>query len=248
MRRFYRSTTDKYATAGLGCSRDACAALFGPDWEKDPRYDVLYYGIDLDPYRTRDRAGVRRELGLAEDDHVIVHVGRFMDVKNHEFIVAIAAEMMQNLGNARFVLVGDGPRRQEIEALIAQHGLTDRFVLTGRRADVPRVLSGMDAFVLPSHHEGLGLVLVEAQAAGLPCLVSSTVPRDVGIVPGMCHWLALAEGAKAWSEKLVTVIRGGPVDKADALATVEASPFNVKQSVETLTSMYEKALSAGSPA
>jgi glycosyltransferase involved in cell wall biosynthesis len=80
---YYRNMMYRYATLGLACSKDACEALYGFDWQKHERFQVLYYGINLEPYKTRDRSGVRKELGLNKDDVAVCHVGRFMPVKNH---------------------------------------------------------------------------------------------------------------------------------------------------------------------
>ena len=100
---------------------------------------------------------------------MIGHVGRFLWAKNHPFVVKVAAALFQREPRARLLLIGDGPLQPEIEALVRTSGIADRVIFAGARADVPRLLKGaMDAFVFPSHFEGLGLAAVEAQAAGLP--------------------------------------------------------------------------------
>jgi glycosyltransferase involved in cell wall biosynthesis len=167
-------------------------------------------------------------------------VGRFNTVKNHPFIVGVAGEFSSLRDNVRFVLVGDGVERANVEALVAETGLHERFIFTGSRSDVPRLLSSMDLFMLPSHHEGLGLVLVEAQAAGLPCRVSDSAPRDTDIVPGMCRWMPLSAGPRAWASALVQLHEENRLSPEQARSTVEQSPFNITESVRRLASIYEE--------
>lgn len=234
----------KYATAGLGCSRDACTAMFGKNWSSDPRYRPLYYGIDLAPYRDRkkDCFQVRNELNIPSKSMVVGHVGRFFKIKNHDYIVDIAGEMIRQNSNVRFLLVGDGPERAEIEQRVGQMRLTDYFVFAGERADVARMLSAMDVFVLPSFSEGLGIVLLEAQAMGLPCLMTHNLPSDVDIVKELCHRLPLADGPRVWSEKLLSLAGNCPMNPSVAFETIEKSPFNIEVSVRELVKVYEERL------
>jgi glycosyltransferase involved in cell wall biosynthesis len=229
----------KYANIGLGCSKDACAALFGVDW-KQKKCKVLYHGIDLSPYRIRDRSGVRQELNVPQDAIVIGHVGRFNAVKNHKFIVETAEAVIKKNSKFRFVLVGDGVLRKEIEQIAAARKLSEYILFTGVREDVPRILSGFDLFILPSFHEGLGLVLVEAQAAGLRCLVNVTVPNDIEIIKENCDWLNIKNGAKVWADKIIELSEKNAVDREQALHKVEASAFNIYTSVLQLTAIYER--------
>jgi glycosyltransferase involved in cell wall biosynthesis len=237
---YYRNMMYRYATLGLACSKDACEALYGFDWQKHERFQVLYYGINLEPYKTRDRSGVRKELGLNKDDVAVCHVGRFMPVKNHKFIVDIAKTVSGLKNGFKFVLIGDGPLRQEIEDIVSGYGLSDRFVFTGLRSDVPRILSGMDIFILPSFHEGFGIVLVEAQAAGLRCLVNIKVPKEVEIIKENCDWLNIEDGAKVWADKIIELSEKEAVDREHTLHKVETSVFNIEKSVLKLTTLYER--------
>jgi glycosyltransferase involved in cell wall biosynthesis len=229
----------KYANVMLGCSKEACAELFGADWKQKDCH-VLYHGIDLNPYHVSDRMGVRQELNVPDDAIVVGHVGRFNAVKNHKFIVEIAETVVKKNSKFRFVLVGDGVLRKDIERMVAVRNLSEYIFFTGVRDDIPRVLSGFDLFILPSFHEGFGLVLVEAQAAGLRCLVNVKVPKEVEIIKENCDWLNIEDGADVWADKIVKLSEKDSVDREQALHEVEASVFNIEESVLQLTTIYEK--------
>jgi glycosyltransferase involved in cell wall biosynthesis len=238
-----------YATSGLAASRLAAAGRFGPDWEADPRWQVLYCGIDLDPFRENlDHQAVRHELGVPAGVPVIGHVGNFGEVKNHRVILRIASELARLLPDFRLLLVGQGPLRPELERLADQAGLRDKVIFAGLRADVPRLMLGaMDVFVFPSFFEGLPLALLEAQAAGLPCLLSDTIPAEADVVAPLIRRLSLAEPAARWAEAILAA-REATVTRPEALKIMERSHFNIESSCRELVAIYQNRLrEAGKP-
>jgi len=229
-----------YATAGLACSSDAAEALFGENWLSDPRWRVHYPSADLALFRqTVDRAAVRTEFGITESAFVIGHVGRFDLQKNHAFLLHITEETLRQDNAAWFLLAGDGPLRSMIEARVANSPFRNRIVFAGSRSDVPRLMLGaMDVFTLPSLHEGLPLVLVEAQAAGLPAIVSDVVTPEAAIVKPLVSRISLSQPAQAWANELLSWrVRPKP-SQSEALSTVAASPFNVENAVLDLEDVY----------
>lgn len=230
-----------HATHGLAASRKAAAALYGPAWEGDPRWRILYCGIDLEPFaQPVDRDAVRQELNIPLDAFVVGHVGRFVEPKNHLFFVDIAAEIVKREPAAYFLLVGDGPLRTKIEEKVARMDLAEHFIFTGVRSDIPRLMLGaMDVFLFPSLYEGLGLVLVEAQAAGLPSVVSDVVPEEAAVIKPSVQSLSLAQSVPIWADAvLAQTKRGASISQSDALKITEQSPFNIQRSVEQLVSVY----------
>nr|MCU0513015.1 glycosyltransferase [Anaerolineae bacterium] len=216
-------------------------SLFGPDWRKDPRWRVFYCAIDLKPFKTRPAsfAALKASLGLPAEAFVVGHVGRFFEQKNHRFLIDIAAEAARRDPQVYFLLVGDGPLRPEIEQRVAAAGLAGRVIFTGVRQDVPQLMQMMDVFLLPSLYEGLALVTIEAQAAGMPMLLSDTITPETQIVAGLPHFMALTQPATAWAEKLLSLRAAPlPVSREQALATVLDSPFNIEVSVKDLEQVY----------
>ncbi|MGL4375178.1 MAG: glycosyltransferase family 1 protein [Microcoleaceae cyanobacterium] len=233
----------RYATVGLGCGRQAAASLFGSAYERDSRWQILYYGIDLTLFKLEvDRVAVRTELGIPLDAFVVGHVGRFDRQKNHEFLLEIAAEIASREPKMRILLVGDGSLRPEMEQKVIEIGLTDKVIFAGLRQDVPRLMLGaMDVFLLPSLHEGLPLVLLEAQAIALPCVFSDNVTEEVDVVKPLMERISLARSsASVWAEAVLRV-GNSPylITRSKALAAIEKSPFNIEMSVnELLTKVY----------
>jgi glycosyltransferase involved in cell wall biosynthesis len=183
---------------------------------------------------------VRAELGLPPDALVMGHIGRLVAPKNHRFLLEIAAHVVAAAPHARLLLVGDGPLRTDLEQQAAAMGLGEHVVFAGTRPDVARLLPGaVDVFVLPSCYEGLGLAGIEAQAAGLPCLFSEQVPPEATVVAPLVRRLSLAQPPAAWARAVLSLHAAGPLlSRAEALACVQQSGFDVQQSIKRLHALY----------
>lgn len=230
------------ATNGLACSRMAAASYFGKDWESDPRWNVYYCGEDFAPFREKiDARAIRESLRLPEDASVIGHVGSFRNhQKNHRFLLSVAREVINLCENTYFLLVGDGALRLDIEKEARLAGLGERMRFVGMRSDVPRLMLGaMDAFLFPSLYEGLGLVMVEAQAAGLPCVCSDVIPEEANVVPSLVMRMSLTQPAIDWAHAIVDMRKSNQLpSRKEALKRVEGSSFNISTTLGTLERIY----------
>jgi glycosyltransferase involved in cell wall biosynthesis len=236
---------DRNATIGLAASQMAAADLLDFTWKNDSRWQILCCGIDLAPFRnSSDKTHLRSQLGIPEDALIIGHVGRFESQKNHHFLLEIAAEVAKIQPNMRLLLIGIGSLRAEIEAKAVQIGLADRVIFLGTRPDVPRLMGGlMDLFLFPSLYEGLGLVLIEAQAAGIPCIFADTVPAEADLVTPLVQRLSLEQPASEWAATvLATRVDLPAIDRANALDIVSQSVFNIDVSVAELTKFYRSVI------
>lgn len=227
-----------YTTKSLSTSRLAAADLFGNNWQSNSQ--VLYCGMDFSPFKEKvDKPGVRRELRIPPDTVVVGHVGRFVEQKNHAFLVKIAAELARRAPQILLLLIGEGPLRPAIEQQVSQSGLENLVIFGGLRRDVPRLMLGdMDVFLFPSHYEGLGLALVEAQAAGLPCVISDAIPEEADVVPALVQRLSLSQPAGVWAEAVLAARNNVALTQPEALAIVERSPFNISASVKEIERIY----------
>jgi len=230
----------RYRTIGLACSDKAAVDLFGPHWQDDPACRVLYCGIDLAPFADPcDPSDVRAALEIPADAFVIGHVGRLIPQKNHALLVEIAAEVASREPNMRLLLVGVGALRETIAKQAADLGIAGRIIFAGSRTDVPRLLRGaMDVFLFPSLFEGLGLALVEAQAAGLPCIISDVVPPEADLVRPLIRRLSLGQSASVWADAVLAMRGVPPVPRREALAIVQRSPLNIQSSRHELETLY----------
>jgi glycosyltransferase involved in cell wall biosynthesis len=244
-RRYYRRTMkswiDRYATHGLAVSKSAAANLFGQNWESDGRFRVLHCGIDLQPFQVpvaRDQ--VRTDLGLPIGVPVFGHVGRFHLQKNHPFLLEVFGEIQKRIPHAHFLLVGDGPLRGQIEARSKAMGLSSKMHFVGIRTDVPRLMrGGMDVFIFPSIFEGLPIAVLEAQAAGLCCLISSSISREVAAGPEVVAFMDLSATPRDWAEQSVQLLERERVAECIALQTIAGSPFSVQHCIKNLARIYK---------
>jgi glycosyltransferase involved in cell wall biosynthesis len=224
------------ATAGLAVSTEAAASLFGEDWESDPRWRLLPLGIELDPFRVPvDGKMVRADLQIPPDAYVVGHVGRFSEQKNHIFLMEIARQACVMRPDAIFLLVGDGPLRRDMEARAKEFRIDHQLRFVGVRGDVPRLMKGaMDVFLFPSLYEGFGIVLLEAQAAGLRCVISDVITREVDTLPGLVQRVPLSESASTWARLLLNGEK-----KAESPDWEMMQPHGIDVTVMRLCSVYD---------
>ena len=239
-RKLMRSWIHRYSTHGLAASQPAAAELFGENWQADTRVRVLYYGIDLEPFRQPiNKEEIRGEFGIPLEAPVVGHVGRFVHPKHHAFILEIAAEILKMRPEIHFLLVGDGPLRPEIEARVKAIGLAENVHFSGLRTDVPRIMRGaMDVFLFPSLYEGFGLTVLEAQAAGLRCLVSDAVPHEIVVSPESVEFLPLSGGPDRWAKEAMKRLDAPRLAAGVALVQVARTPFSIQESIRNLASVY----------
>lgn len=226
--RFDANLTDRFA-----CSRKAGEMLF-----HGHPFRVLPNGINTAVFAQADsarRAALRAELGVGEGEILFGHVGRFTAQKNHPGLLNIFAKLRERLPAARLVLLGTGPQEyvDSIRAQAAGLGLGDRVIFAGVRSGVQDYYAAMDVFLLPSLFEGLPVVLVEAQAAGLPCFVADTVDRGAAFADSV-RFLPLHDEA-AWADAIAAADLTR--DTSARQKAVDAG-FDVHTSAEILQEFY----------
>lgn len=187
-----------HATDLFACSEEAGKYLF-----KDKSFRVLKNAIDSQQFIANEntRREVRQELGL-ENKFVVGHVGRLHPQKNHDFLIDVFAEIKKKKPDAELILVGTGPLEENVRNKVADKGLTESVQFLGNRKDMNRVYQAMDIFVFPSLFEGLGIVAIEAQAAGVPIVCSEGLPPETDITP-IYRKLMLNDGAEKWAEAAI---------------------------------------------
>ncbi len=196
-----------FSNRRCGCSTEAMEFLYkGYNWKQDKYPSIIANGIELERYRqVVDVDAKKKELGLTAK-YNIVTVGRLIPQKNSLFIAETISKLCQLRDDCDFVWVGIGPLEDECRRIIKENGVEKRVHFLGSRNDVNEILQCCDLFYMPSSFEGLGIVLIEAQASGLKCLVSDCVPVEADC--GACKFLSLNEPQTVWVETLSDFLDG----------------------------------------
>jgi len=224
------------ATHFFACSDAAAQWLFPNSVYGKKKYTMLKNGVDMQrfAFNTRNRVQIRSRFGLDEGTLLVGHVGRFMPQKNHAMLVNIFAELVKLRPDARLMLIGEGPLRAEIEALAREKGVFDQIIFVGTVNDVAPWLHAMDVFIMPSLFEGLPVTGVEAQAAGLRCLFSNTITRELQITD-LAEYLPLDAEPIVWAKRICALSSAG---HTDASAQISAAGFDINHTAQHLHDFY----------
>ena len=197
-----------FATHWLACGEAAAINGWGRSAFKKGKVTILPNAIDPERFKFNEtaRREIRKRYGIADNDFVVGHVGRFFPEKNHKFIIALFSEYSQNHNFCKLLLVGNGPLQAGIQDLVKLYKLESRVVFAGLQKDVLGFYCAMDVLVLPSTREAFPMTLVEAQYNGLPCIVSDVVPREVEISNGV-NRLNLSDSTQKWVNALSLLSR-----------------------------------------
>ena len=221
-----------HATTYCACSQKAA------DWKFEPKYakkaHIIKNGIDTDRFRYNPskRAQMRQELGI-DSKFVIGHVGRFTYQKNQEFLLDVFEKLLKTNSSAHLLLVGAGEDFEKIKKIVKGKGLEQSVTLTGSVTNVQDYLQAMDVFVLPSRFEGLGIVAIEAQCAGLPVIASDAVPRDAAITD--MEFLSLSENTDQWADMILSC---KSTERKDNSQKSKAAGFDANHTAEVIRRMY----------
>lgn len=195
LHKLFRPFLNAVCTERFACSKDAGTWMYG----RRKKYRIIMNGIDIPKflYQPKVRAQVREEFGIGADTLVLGHVGNYMPVKNHAFMIDLFSKVKKQCPDSKLLLVGDGSLRGQMEQQISELALEKDVILTGVRHDIPGLLQAMDVFLFPSFYEGMPIALVEAQTAGLACVISDIITTDVCVTEQVTR-LPLADGADVW--------------------------------------------------
>ena len=222
------------ADYNFACSYDSGVSQFG----KKGVFRVINNGIQTENYSWNPgtRARVRGEFGL-EDAFLVGNVARFVQQKNHEFLIRVFAEIKKQRPDAMLMLIGQGHLEPDVRKQVSDLGLTDSVIFTGMRTDVPDLMQAMDVFVLTSHFEGLGIVNIEAQAAGLPCFASAKVIAPEVKLTELMHFIPLEQSPAQWAEYILSHTITPDQRRDQSQAIIEAG-FDIRTTAEQLNNFY----------
>ena len=237
LKNMLRPFSKLFATDYFCCSELAGRWLFGNKTYDQGKVYLLNNAIDVDKFKYNEkvRKTKRKELSIKDNEIVIGHIGRFVKQKNHEFLIDIFNEIHKQNKNTILLLAGDGPLKEEIENKVKELEL-DKFVkFLGQRNDANKLYQVMDAFVLPSLYEGLPVVGVEAQAAGLPCFFSTDMTKETKVLD-TTEFIELTESPKDWASLILKKLKS--YKRTDATQEITNNSFNIKIESEKLEKKY----------
>ncbi len=224
------------ATKLIACGQEAGKFMYG---KRD--FEVLTNAINTSSFskvNPKDVQVIRKELGIPDQSIVIGHIGRFSDVKNHDFMVEIAEKLVGMNTDFRMIFVGDGPLKKDIEQKAHEKGLRRNIIFTGLRSDIPELVNLFDLYLFPSLFEGLPVSLLEAQAAALPCLVSTGVPKESDIGSGLIKFMDLSTGSEKWAEDLLIQVNKGKGAKEVVHKKLVDAGYDIGDNTHRLMEIY----------
>jgi glycosyltransferase involved in cell wall biosynthesis len=213
----------------------ACGQEAG-DWMfNGAKFRVLNNAIDAQKfiYQPNDARKIKKELGI-EDKFVIGHVGRFAPPKNHDFLIDIFNEIQMIEKESVLLLIGHGEYYQKIQEKVKQLGLERKVLFMGLQSNVAEWMQAMDVFVFPSIYEGLPVTMIEAQAAGMPCVISDKVPIECKKTD-LVTQLSLELSAKEWAKQILTFRE---TKKRNTYEQIVRAHFDIKENAKWLQDFY----------
>lgn len=228
---WYKRSIPKYTTNLFACGKDAGDWMFG-----GALFQIINNAIDVEAYayNPTKRQEMRRQLGL-ENELTIGHVGRFNQPKNHPFLLDIFAALLKKESNAVLLLVGGGEGMSQIREKAQKLGIAEHVHFLGVRSDVADLMQAMDVFVFPSLYEGLPVTMVEAQAAGLPCIISDKIPPECILTEGLVDVMPLSASPEIWAEK---ILAKRAIPRIDRRAEIAAHDFDITTEAVKLQEFY----------
>ena len=245
MKQVLRPFSKVFANRYFCCSELAGRWLFGNKTYNQGKVYLLNNAIDVDKFKYNEkvRKAKRKELNIKDKDLVIGHIGRFVKPKNHEFLIDIFNEIHKQNKNTILLLAGDGPLKEEIQNKVKKIGLEKNVQFLGQRNDANELYQAMDAFVLPSLYEGLPVVGVEAQAAGLPCFLSTDMTKETKVLDST-QFISLTHDTKYWADKILKEVK--TFERKDSSREITDNNFNIKKEIRKIEKQYQQLLERSS--
>ena len=222
----------KNANYLFACSKDAGKYMFG-----DSEFSVINNAIDSEKFifNSDIRNKLREELNI-KNKFVLGHVGRFEIPKNHNFLIEVFSEYCKMNNDAVLLLIGTGSLEEKIREKVNKLELAGKVIFLGNRRDVEQLYQAMDVFLFPSLFEGLGIVAVEAQAAGLPCICSENLPNEINLST-LFHPISLKDSISMWTKK-IKIESESNKQRIDMSDSIKKAGYDIKYLAREMENFY----------
>lgn len=229
---------NRFIIRNLEITNIACSEEAGKWMFKEKEFRIVHNAIDSRKYQyDADVVQRLRECNDLSKETVIGHAGRFVDVKNHEFIVKIFNEYLKYNPDSKLFLLGDGPLRKKIEEQCENLKISDRVIFKGNVCNVYEYLMIFDICLFPSKYEGFGFFVLEAQASGVPVLVSNNVNRECAIT-NLASFVSLERSANDWAKKLIEMLQEKR-ERTYYTRLVQTSQYDISALKKEMQEIYE---------
>lgn len=220
---------ERCANIFLACSDEAGKSLFF----KNRKFAIIKNGIDLEKFKINKekRIEFRKKMNIEENEILIGHIGRFEEEKNHQFLINTFNEILKINNKYKLILLGNGSKFKQIKNMCKEYKIENKVIFLGNVSNVSEIINAFDLFVFPSLFEGLGIVLIEAQANGIKCFASTEVPNEANIFDNI-EYLELSEGVNKWAEEIINS------DTARKEIDISNCEYDIKNTVKQLTIVY----------
>lgn len=226
-----------FATDYLACSKIAGQFLYGKKILNNKRFRVVVNSVEINHFFKESKQQI---IPKKSDWKYVIHVGRFADVKNHDFMLDIAKQFKRNNLKIAFVFVGDGELYNHCLERVKKEELQNYVIFLGQRRDVAAILEEGDAFVLPSLYEGMPLSVIEAQTAGLPCLIADHIAEEVDFGINLIYRCSLKKDSFVWAKKIEEIVGIKHPEKGTIIKAVHRKGFDVTDFQKNMCKIYEE--------
>lgn len=226
----------KYITDSFACSQIAANWMFPTEIAQ--KTNIIKNAIDTSKYayNRHIEKEMKKNLGIPENIKIIGHVGRFHEQKNHYFIISVFYEYLKKYPNTLLILCGDGSLKEDIALLTKKLNINDKVLFLGNRNDMENIYQVFDCLLFPSLYEGLPFVLVEAQAAGIPCLISDKISKEV-VLTNLINFKSLDDPIEEWVNKLFELINE---KKYNTVEEIKDNGYDIYQNSLIIENIFKK--------
>lgn len=233
-----RFIVNRYSSYLFACTVSAGECTFGRSAIKKKKFIIVKNAIDIRKfiYNVKTRNKIREEMGISSDTFVYGNDGQLNKVKNQKFLIEVFAEIHKKQRSSELWLIGDGVERESLLDLIEKLDLKNCVKMLGQRNDVDKLMQAMDCFVFTTLSEGLGIVAIEAQAAGLITIISDGVPNDV-MITNLVHQLPLSGGSKMWAKEILKTIEKADI-RRNTLSDIVKAGYDIHRAAGWMTNFY----------
>lgn len=225
------------ATNYCSCSQEAAEFLFG----KAKNVNILLNGIDINEFTNSENDNITKpydEFGLPKNAKILGNIGRFSSSKNQMFIVKIMKKLIDEDSSFYALLIGDGTLKRQVEEEAFRLGIMEHIRFLGVRDDIPKLMKSFDVFLFPSIFEGFGIVTIEAQSSGTPCVISDTVPKSTDMGLGLVAYVSLEESLDVWCQKINEALLIQRPNKKTVIERISQQGYSIQDNIVEWLSIY----------